>query len=115
MTFFSPQVKHSANSGSMPFLKPNSWILFFSFILCAYMLFGRLGGLALISPDEGRNAEVAREMSQSHAWLVPTYNGLVYLDKPSFTSRPSRCLSHCSENRKALPDYRPLSLVSRCS
>ena len=48
------------------------------------MLFGRLGGLALISPDEGRNAEVAREMSQSHAWLVPTYNGLVYLDKPSF-------------------------------
>ena len=48
------------------------------------MLFGRLGGLALIAPDEGRNAEVAREMSQSHAWLVPTYDGLVYLDKPSF-------------------------------
>ncbi len=48
------------------------------------MLFGRLGGLALISPDEGRNAEVAREMSQSHSWLVPTYDGLVYLDKPAF-------------------------------
>ena len=48
------------------------------------MLFGRLGGLALIAPDEGRNAEVAREMSQSHAWLVPTYDGLVYLDKPAF-------------------------------
>jgi len=69
----------------MTSLKPNNrWILFFSFILCAYMLFGRLGGLALISPDEGRNAEVAREMSQSHSWLVPTYDGLVYLDKPSF-------------------------------
>ncbi len=38
----------------------------------------------MISPDEGRNAEVAREMSQSHAWLVPTYDGLVYLDKPAF-------------------------------
>ena len=48
------------------------------------MLFGRLGGLALISPDEGRNAEVAREMSQSHSWLVPTYDGLTYLDKPAF-------------------------------
>ncbi len=35
-------------------------------------------------PDEGRNAEVAREMSHSHSWLVPTYNGLVYLDKPAF-------------------------------
>ena len=48
------------------------------------MLFGRLGGWPLISPDEGRNAEVAREMSQSHSWLVPTYDGLVYLDKPAF-------------------------------
>ena len=71
-------------SDKMPSLKPNRWILVFSFILSAYMLFGRLGGLALISPDEGRNAEVAREMSQSHSWLVPTYDGLVYLDKPAF-------------------------------
>ena len=73
-----------ASSNRMPSLKPNRWILVFSFILSAYMLFGRLGGLALISPDEGRNAEVAREMSQSHSWLVPTYDGLVYLDKPAF-------------------------------
>jgi len=59
-------------------------MLVVAFMLCAYMLFGRLGGLALIAPDEGRNAEVAREMSESHAWLVPTYDGLVYLDKPAF-------------------------------
>ncbi len=44
----------------------------------------RLGHLPLISPDEGRNAEVAREMKQSGAWLVPTYNGVDYLDKPAF-------------------------------
>jgi 4-amino-4-deoxy-L-arabinose transferase-like glycosyltransferase len=44
----------------------------------------RLGHLPLIAPDEGRNAEVAREMKESGAWLVPTYNGLDYLDKPSF-------------------------------
>jgi 4-amino-4-deoxy-L-arabinose transferase-like glycosyltransferase len=48
------------------------------------MLFWRLGGMALITPDEGRNAEVAREMGLSHAWLVPTYDGLAYLDKPAF-------------------------------
>jgi 4-amino-4-deoxy-L-arabinose transferase-like glycosyltransferase len=44
----------------------------------------RLGHLPLITPDEGRNAEVAREMKESGAWLVPTYNGLDYLDKPAF-------------------------------
>ena len=65
-------------------LKANRWFVVFAFIVCAYMLFGRLGGWPLISPDEGRNAEVAREMSQSHSWLVPSYNGLAYLDKPAF-------------------------------
>ena len=84
MTLPSPQVSTPAVGDRISSLNKNFWILVFSFILCAYMLFGRLGGLALISPDEGRNAEVAREMSQSHSWLVPTYDGLVYLDKPSF-------------------------------
>ncbi|MDD1626294.1 MAG: glycosyltransferase family 39 protein [Methylococcaceae bacterium] len=84
MTFSSPQASRVAGDDSMSSLKPNRWILFFSFVVSAYMLFGRLGGWPLISPDEGRNAEVAREMSQSHSWLVPTYDGLVYLDKPAF-------------------------------
>jgi 4-amino-4-deoxy-L-arabinose transferase-like glycosyltransferase len=44
----------------------------------------RLGHLPLIAPDEGRNAEVAREMKESGAWLVPTYDGVDYLDKPAF-------------------------------
>ena len=43
-----------------------------------------LGHLPLLQPDEGRNAEVAREMKESGAWLVPTYNGADYLDKPVF-------------------------------
>ncbi len=50
----------------------------------AMMLFARLGQLPLRDPDEGRNAEVAREMAEAGAWLTPTYNGLVYLDKPAF-------------------------------
>ncbi len=43
----------------------------------------RLGALPLIQPDEGRNAEVAREMKANGEWLVPTYDGLTYLDKPA--------------------------------
>ncbi len=44
----------------------------------------RPGHLPLLAPDEGRNAEVGREMKESGAWLVPTYNGVAYLDKPAF-------------------------------
>ena len=44
----------------------------------------RLGHLPLMAPDEGRNAEVGREMKEAGAWLVPTYNGVDYLDKPAF-------------------------------
>lgn len=43
-----------------------------------------LGRVPLLQPDEGRNAEVAREMKIASAWLVPTYNGVDYLDKPAF-------------------------------
>ncbi len=49
-----------------------------------FSLFFRLGSLPLIQPDEGRNAEVAREMKESGAWLSPSYNGIAYLDKPAF-------------------------------
>ena len=49
-----------------------------------FALFFRLGTLPLLQPDEGRNAEVAREMKLSGAWLSPSYNDLAYLDKPAF-------------------------------
>ena len=41
-----------------------------------------LGGHRLLDPDEGRNAEVAREMMVSNDYLVPHLDGLPYLDKP---------------------------------
>jgi 4-amino-4-deoxy-L-arabinose transferase-like glycosyltransferase len=56
-------------------------------LVAAVCLLARLGELPLIAPDEGRNAEVAREMKDSGAWLVPTYDGLAYLDKPAFYFR----------------------------
>ncbi len=49
-----------------------------------FALFFQLGNLPLLQPDEGRNAEVAREMKESGAWLSPSYDGIAYLDKPAF-------------------------------
>ena len=54
-----------------------------AFLLGGLLIFGGLGQLPLMQPDEGRNAEVAREMNDSGSWLVPTLNGLPYLDKPA--------------------------------
>ncbi len=55
-----------------------------AFLVAAVMVLWRLGGPALTQPDEGRNAEVAREMAESGDWLVPTLEGHAYLDKPAF-------------------------------
>jgi 4-amino-4-deoxy-L-arabinose transferase-like glycosyltransferase len=52
-------------------------------LVAAIMLFSGLGSLPLMQPDEGRNAEVGREMAVSGSWLVPTLEGHPYLDKPA--------------------------------
>jgi len=50
--------------------------------LAAVALGWNLDGYRLLDPDEGRNAEVAREMAQTNDYLVPHLDGLPYLDKP---------------------------------
>jgi hypothetical protein len=67
-----------------------------------FALFFKLGSLPLLQPDEGRNAEVAREMKESGAWLSPSYNGLAYLDKPAFYFKAvALSLAACGNNETA--------------
>ena len=53
-------------------------------LLCAVALFVKLGAPALFEPDEGRNAEKAREILLLHDWITPHENFAVVLDKPIF-------------------------------
>ncbi|HSD32249.1 MAG TPA: hypothetical protein VLB49_10090, partial [Gemmatimonadales bacterium] len=56
------------------------WLLLL--VAAALALGWDLGGHRLLDPDEGRNAEVAREMAESGDYVVPHLDGLPYLDKP---------------------------------
>jgi 4-amino-4-deoxy-L-arabinose transferase-like glycosyltransferase len=71
-------------------MRPPFQILNFKYVslaclaaVCACLFFIGLGRLPLLEPDEGRNAEVAREMLESRDWVTPHYDHLTYLDKPA--------------------------------
>ena len=51
-------------------------------VAAALALGWNLNGYTLLDPDEGRNAEVAREMAASNDYVLPRLDGLPYLDKP---------------------------------
>lgn len=48
----------------------------------ALLWFATLNGRALIHPDEGRYAEIAREMALSGDFITPRLNGIKYFEKP---------------------------------
>jgi 4-amino-4-deoxy-L-arabinose transferase-like glycosyltransferase len=51
-------------------------------VTCWIVVFWRLGYLPLSDPDEAHYAEITREMSAAHEWLVPLLDGKPYIDKP---------------------------------
>ena len=53
-----------------------------AFVVCAWLLFSNLGRSGLLEPDEGRNAEIAREILLLKDWITPHYDFVPRLDKP---------------------------------
>ncbi|MFO1402234.1 MAG: glycosyltransferase family 39 protein [Steroidobacteraceae bacterium] len=51
-------------------------------LLLLLVWFLPLGGWRLFDPDEGRYAEIPREMLAGGDWVIPRLNGLAYLEKP---------------------------------
>jgi len=52
-------------------------------LLFAAIWFGTLDYRRQVHPDEGRYAEIAREMAQSGDWVTPRLNGIKYFEKPA--------------------------------
>ena len=65
-------------------LDRHTWRLIALCLFCLVILFSDLGAAALFEPDEGRNAEVAREVLLLNDWVTPHYDFIPRLDKPVF-------------------------------
>lgn len=80
---------HSANASGRDYpvtngnVFPRGWrSLVAVLLMLAVAWFGALGARKLTAPDEGRYAEIAREMAVSGDWVTPRYNDLKYFEKP---------------------------------
>jgi len=58
------------------------WMALLILVMVSGSLLFPMLSYPLIDPDEGRHAEIAREMVSSGDWVVPTINHKPYLDKP---------------------------------
>ncbi|MDL1950243.1 phospholipid carrier-dependent glycosyltransferase [Acidobacteria bacterium ACD] len=67
-------------SGERPEPAPRGHALLFLLALLVLVL--EPGRIPLFEPDEGRYAEIPREMIASGDWVVPRLNGLLYFEKP---------------------------------
>ena len=53
-----------------------------SALVVGLFYFWGVSTLPFLDPDEGMTAEIAREMLASGDWIVPRFNGVVYIEKP---------------------------------
>jgi 4-amino-4-deoxy-L-arabinose transferase-like glycosyltransferase len=51
-------------------------------LLCTLIWFAGLEYRGLFMPDEGRYADISREMLDANDWVTPRLNGIKYLEKP---------------------------------
>lgn len=59
------------------------WVLFLTIVcVSSFLFFFRLGERPLRNPDEGRYAEIAKEMVERRDWVEPRLYGVDYLKKP---------------------------------
>jgi len=59
-----------------------SWMLGVAAVFFTALWFALLAQRPLFDPDEGRYAEIPREMLSGGDWVIPHLNALVYLEKP---------------------------------
>src|SRR5580658_2160192 len=57
-------------------------VLLISSAIIAVCLFGHLGAIGLVGPDEPRYAFIARAMAQTHDWVTPRLYGQPWFEKP---------------------------------
>jgi 4-amino-4-deoxy-L-arabinose transferase-like glycosyltransferase len=63
-------------------LQPRHWLAALFVALLVIVWFAGIGTRSLIEPDEGRYAEIAREMFASGDWVMPRFDGFKFYDKP---------------------------------
>jgi 4-amino-4-deoxy-L-arabinose transferase-like glycosyltransferase len=63
-------------------VRRNAWLRGAAAVCFTVLWFALLAGRPLFEPDEGRYAEIPREMSSGGDWVIPHLDALAYLEKP---------------------------------